>query len=150
MRVGFDSGAMISLISLKLAKQMKYSKLGSSFEISGMHSSIPNFGSVNARLYSLYSDDYRDLGLHIVKDIPYARPPVNKLRVLDSALIKTLAPIADPELGGRVDILIGAADMIACSTGSSHIDPENLIEARLTIFRWVITTEVELPENLLE
>ncbi len=149
VRVGFDSGAVTSLISLKLAKQMKYSKLGSSFEISGMHSLIPNFGSVNARLYSFYSDDYRDLGLHIVKDIPYARPPVNKLRVLDSALIKPLAPIADPELGGRVDILIGAADMIACSTGSSHIDPENLIEARPTIFGWVITTEVEPSQKAL-
>ncbi len=69
--------------------------------------------------------------------------------MLDSALIKPLAPIADPELGGRVDILIGAADMIACSTGSSHIDPENLIEARPTIFGWVITTEVEPSQKAL-
>ncbi len=48
---------------------------------------------------------------HIVPALQSIRPPKNPRKLLDLPCIRGKKPIADPNLGGEIDLLLGIADV---------------------------------------
>ena len=66
--------------------------------------------------------------------------------------IKGKTPLADPALGGSIDILLGIADVSRCTRGSTSLSEDRATVTTLTIFGWTLGEAIPqdaLPHSIL-
>ncbi len=65
-------------------------------------------------------------------------PPERPKEMLANPFLKRRNPIADKELGGKVDLLLGVADSGRCHRGPRHYTDDRSGYVASTVFRWVL------------
>ena len=95
-RAQLDPGAMLSLITLKLARTIKAKRLkNSAVNITGVGGDIHSPYQVEMTLKSLYSDESMTIVANVVDDIPAAITPLNISHVRNLPVFKGLT-LTDP------------------------------------------------------
>ncbi len=82
----------------------------------------------------------------MVKNLPEAPTPSNIEHIKAEAHLQGL-PLADPEFGGQLDVLIGGVDYNKCVVGSITKGANSDIAAQPTIFGWTITGPLDHSPN---
>ena len=78
------------------------------------------------------------LRLSVVTKLSAAHPPKRKKEILDEPYLKELQ-LADPDLEGAFDVIIGSLDHCRCVLGVIKYHPEQDIAVSPTIFGWTVT-----------
>ena len=147
-RLLFDSGANISLITNRLAITLKAKRIQSYKEISGFGGNRVSNLAVEIELGSAYKIRGRHVRVRcqVVDDIYPDWPGQDLSKIAGMSFLKN-KQLADPGLGekGKIDILLGLSDVTSCYLSSLICAPECFVEARESIFGWVVRGAQ--PEN---
>ena len=84
---------------------------------------------------------------HVVSDLLSLKQPRDTPSLFRLPCIRDKQPIADPELGGPLDLLLGIADCVRCSCGPPDVDIEEATVATPTIFGWTLGGAI--PEKVV-
>ena len=79
----------------------------------------------------------------LVPKITTSTPPLSPIAILTDPLLQDKAPVADPSLGGKVDILLGAHHTDLCITGPTVMSESTLVHATPTIFGRTIVAPLD-------
>ncbi len=61
--------------------------------------------------------------------------------------VKDKVPLADKALGGHLDVLIGALDVIQCIKGPTVYSKESAISATPTVYGWTIVAPLDRDQS---
>ena len=75
---------------------------------------------------------------HVIPKLQAIIPPKRPEDLFKLTCIKGKTPLADPALGGSIDILLGIADASRCTRGSASLSEDRATVATLTIFGWTL------------
>ena len=153
-RVLLDSGASISLMTEKLASELKLPRYAHRLKISGITGQAVSKYFVNANLYSIYSgqSEHITVKCHVIPKLQAIIPPKRPEDLFKLTCIKGKTPLADPALGGSIDILLSIADVSRCTRGSTSLSKDRATVATLTIFGWTLGGAIPqdaLPPSIL-
>ena len=116
-RAQLDTGAMLSLITRKLANPLHAKKLkGTTVTISGIGGEQYSAAEVEIRLQSLHSSYYIDVRASVVDSIPMCATAAKFQKVGQMNTFKNLR-LADPDVmpGADLDLLLGISHCNLCS-----------------------------------
>ncbi len=149
VRAALDTGASSSLITEKLASQLHLKRHARRLNITGACGGGVSRHFVELTLQShLDSSKSLKTKFNVVKSLPDAPSPYNIEHIKAEAHIQGF-PLADPEFGGRLDVLIGGVDYNNCVVGSITKGANSDIAAQPTIFGWTVTGPLDhAPSNL--
>ena len=109
-RATLDSGSSISLITEELASSLKLKRTYYPITILGLTektTTSKNYVSVRLQSSSNPNSSIK-ITCSLVPKITTSTPPLSPIAILTDPLLQDKAPVADPSLGGKVDILLGA------------------------------------------
>ncbi len=146
-RAVLDSGAGVSMMSESLASTLKLPRNPQRMSLGGSFSEGHSKFCVSTQLYS---EDMSFVSKPIVFSVvPKMKPiksPSHKDHILKLPSLKSL-PLADPELGGPIDLYIGNMDLDSCIyEGSLKFDGLKIIN---TPFGWSIAGPLSSDEEPL-
>ncbi len=104
-------------------------------------------GYVRATLRSIHSREEIEIRFYTVPKIPPVTVPKDPNAIFRNPFVQDKTPIADSQLGGRLDILLGSLDIIRCSKGDPKLSKESCIAACPTIFGWTFTAPMDSQQS---
>ncbi len=122
-RALLDSGSVPSLISEKLATTLKLPRTPCHRQFTCATGDLLDSNTqVVVGLRRSADDDSETVAVvcHVVKSLPTTVPPERPKEMLANPFLKRRNPIADKELGGKVDLLLRVADSGRCHRGPRH------------------------------
>ncbi len=140
-RALLDSGASISLMSERLASSLKLKRYPQRLQIAGVTGGAVSKYHVFVDLASLHSTDADNkvrVKCHVVPLLQSIRPPRNPPELLNLPCINGKQPVADPALGGEIDLLLGIADCGRCARGHPSLSDDQATMANPTLFGWTL------------
>ncbi len=139
IRVAFDTGASSSLITENLASRLRLKRHPWRITITGACGDGVSKHFVELTLQSTIDDSNSiTTKLNVVKRLPSVPSPSNLDQVKAEAHLQGI-PLADPEFGGPLDVLLGGVDYSRCVVGSLLKGTNSDIAAQPTIFGWTVT-----------
>ena len=132
-------GAELSLVTEHMASALKAKRYREDMNIASVNveSLSKHYIEIELDLLHPTSSPVRvSVKAHVVPNLRSVRPPGDIQRVLHLPHIKGKQPLADPELGGEVDILLGMLNVIKCLRGPIEIPPDQ--ETIATVFGWTL------------
>ncbi len=117
-------GAELSLVTEHMASALKAKRYREDMNIASVNveSLSKHYIEIELDLLHPTSSPVRvSVKAHVVPNLRSVRPPGDIQRVLHLPYIKGKQPLADPELGGEVDILLGMLNVIKCLRGPIEI-----------------------------
>ncbi len=139
VRALLDSGAAVSLVTEKLAKRLKSKRHSHPLDITGIAGGMRskgyvclNFASVNRS-----QEDFITAKCYVVPSLPIITAPTNVDQLLQLPVIKGKTPIADPNLGGQTDVLLGMSDFTRTIRGFDRSQDGSILTFK-TIFGWTL------------
>ncbi len=154
-RALLDSGASITLISERLASSLSAKRHHQRLQIAGVTGGAVSRSYVEVTLKSVYQTNHHDsvsIKCHVVPKLQSLQPPRNPQCLLKIPCIQNKSPIADPHLGGEIDLLLGIADCGRCSRGPPCHSTDGATIANNTLFGWTLggaIPDVSLPTSIL-
>ena len=142
-RAALDSGSGVSLMSESLASHLKLPRYSLHIIVEGAYSGGNSKHFVQAMLQSL--DDPSQsvtLKFSVIPKLKTSQSPHCKHDILNEPSLKNLK-LADPDLGGPLDIIICSIDRCKCVTKEFNYFPKPKLAATKTIFGWTITGPLE-------
>ena len=139
-RAQLDTGAMLSLITRKLANSLHARKLkGTAITISSIGGEQYSAAEVEIRLQSLHSSDYIDVRASVVDSIPMCASAAKFQKVGQMNTFKNLR-LADPDFmpGAHLDLLLGISHCNLCSLPNALFSSDKTYKAEETIFGWAV------------
>ncbi len=136
-RALLDSGASISFMSERLASSLKLKRYPQRLQIAGVTGGAVSKYHVFVDLASLLSTDADNkvrVKCHVVPLLQSIRPPRNPPELLNLPCINGKQPIADPALGGEIELLLGIADCGRCARGHPLLSDDRATMANPTLF----------------
>jgi len=85
-----------------------------------------------------YPDESVAVICHVVKKLPTTIPPETAATLLEPQQQQGRTPVADPTLGGDIDVLLGVSDSSHCHRIPRHYTEDMAGYAAPTIFGWVL------------
>lgn len=141
-RVLMDSGAVPSLITLKLADQLGLEKTQHTAHFTHAGGElITSRHKVSVTLASTHSSEQAEplsFVCHVVDSLPETIPPEDPNLILDHPVARGKFPIADHRLGGHIDILLGVSDSLRCHSGPRVYTRDRTACIIATPFGWVL------------
>ena len=142
-----DTGAMLSLVTAKLARAIRAKKLkGTAITIAGVGGEVHSPHEVELQLRSLHSSDSILIRASVVDQIPAYISAGDLSQVKQLPVFWDLM-LADPgyTCQSQMEILLGMAHCIQCSMVGTVLSVDKLFKAEKTIFRWAIGGVVSVP-----
>ena len=139
-RAQMDPGAMLSLVTSKLAHSLRAKKLrGTAITISGVGGEIYSTHEVELKLQSLYSTDFITIRASVVNNIPTCITTGDLSEIKRTPAFSSLQ-LADPEYSSRsqLDLLLGIAHCNICSLNGTVFSVDKTYKAEKTIFGWAV------------
>ncbi len=119
-RAMFDSGAGASLMTENLANTLGLKRFPQPMSISCTSGHINSkFYVVTPLLSHCKSYKTKPINFIVVPDLITTTIPPNRDDILNSPYLKD-AQLAEPDLGGAIDVFIGVSDIDDCVTGGPH------------------------------
>ena len=90
---------------------------------------------------------------HVVPKLQSITPPRCPDELFKLPCIADKAPLADPYLGGSIDLLLGIADVGRCTNGATSSSQDRATIATPTIFGWTLGGAIpkeNLPSTILK
>ncbi len=126
-------------MSESLASQLKLPRYSQRVLVEGAYGGCSSKHYVQANLQSIIDPTQSvTMKFSIIPKLKSSQPPHCKDAILEEPSIKDLK-LADPELGGPLDIIICSVDRCKCLTKDFHFIPEAKLAITKTIFGWTIT-----------
>ncbi len=150
VRALLDTGATLSVISESLANALKLPRKSEKLILDGFGDLVKSKHYVQVDLRSCYPEGTPEsfsVKCHVVSTLPYLRPPFHPKSILQLPCIKDKAPIADPELGGTLDLLLGAIPCVRSEKGLGVVGKGGEIIAKPTLFGWTLLGAI--PESVV-
>ncbi len=142
-RLAFDGGSSVSLMSERLAAALHLKHHSQEMELDGLTGGGRARHCVQATLRSLHADERVTLWFGVVSRIPHATVPKSAEQILSAPILRDKKPLADPALGGSLDLHIGSCDIIKCVTGADVYSKMAEISATPTLFGWSIVAPID-------
>ena len=136
-RALLDSGASISLMTEKVTTELKLKRHPYRLSISGVTG----------------SQDSVVIQCHVVPKFQSITPPQCPDELFKLPCIADKAPLADPYLGGSIDLLLGIADVGRCTNCATSSSQDGATIATPTIFGWTLGGAIpneNLPSAMLK
>jgi len=138
-RAALDTGATSSLVTEALAARLKLKRYPRRLTIAGACGGFVSKHFVELTLQStLDTVSSITIKFNVVKSLPSAPAPTNKEDIKEEAHLRGL-PLADPNFGGQLDILLGGLDYDKSVLGSRSRATNSNISAQPTVFGWSVT-----------
>ncbi len=118
-RAILDTGAAVSFMSEETASALKLERVHTPIQVAGTTGESHCKFSVTTKLHShdlSFSSD--PITFAVLPKIPTLQTPPNKKELLDCTTFRSYQ-LADPDLGGRVDLLLGVTDSLSLLTGET-------------------------------
>ncbi len=142
-RVLLDNGSCASVITEDLASRLKVKKNPCNLTLNFGPFPLKSKFIAQVKLSSIHDQDGPEntIEAHIVPSIPDAPPPSNAEEILELPNVKGKTPLADPQLGGKIDVLLSIREGGDCVIGGStqHSNPTTTLTK--TIFGWTLGGE---------
>ena len=146
-RLLFDSGASVSLMTESMASHLCLQRHSANLHVDGINGDSRIKHYVHATLSSLYYPDRNiNVKFYVIKKIPATISPKNPKAMLKDPPWCNLVEMADPALGGHVDILVSSVVSSDCFTGPSKTSRLDRIWATPTLFGWTIVGPLDDDE----
>ncbi len=146
-RLAFDGGSSVSLMTERLASALRLKRHSQEMELDGLTGGGRSRYCVQATLRSLHADERVTLWFGVVSRIPHATVPKSAEQILSAPILQDKKPLADPALGGSLDLLIGSCDIIKCVTGAAVYSKMAEISATPTLFGWSIVAPINSDQT---
>jgi len=138
-RAALDTGSSSSLVTEKLASQLRLKHHPQRLSLSGAYGEGTSKHHVSVTLRSLHdSTQTITFKLSVIQRLPQAFPPNRKEEIAAVPHLKDLT-LADPAFGGPLDILIGSLDYGRCVRGTLTYSLTSDLAALPTLFGWTVT-----------
>lgn len=145
-RALLDGGASLSLITERLASGLRLQRHSHLLHITGVNGTSVSRYFVCLKLLSVHPTEVPDsitVKCHVVSELTFLHPPENPAELLELPCIRDQKPIADPALGGAIDLLLGVADCVRCSRGHPIVYDGEATVAAPTIFGWTLAGSIQ-------
>ncbi len=149
VRVLFDPGSQVSMISERLVSALRLKHHHRILQYEGINASGTSKYVVDIDLSSIHpSAESHNITVscHVVPKLGTQHPPPNADQLLQLPCIRGKKPLADPELGGPVDIFLGVGAYFRCLKGPCSTHPDYEGGAVPTTFGWALLGAV--PETI--
>lgn len=152
-RTHLDTGATVTLITREFANKLKVPKIAhSSSTITGISDTFQTLYKVKLRLLGSpkmgKGRQAVEVIAHIVEQIPAPCSSVDMTSVRTLPFVHKL-PLADPQYtpGAKIDLLLEMAAITVASFRRTRYSQVSNLEARMTIFGWVIGGSHHPPQQ---
>ncbi len=118
-RAILDTGAAVSFMLEETASAMKLKRVHNPIQVAGTTGESHCKFSVSTKFHShdlSYSSDL--INFIVLPKLPTLQAPSNRKELLDGPTFSSYR-LADPDLGGRVDLLLGVTDSLSLFTGET-------------------------------
>ena len=143
-RILLDTGSTISLISSRVANDLRASRIPHKLNIDGMGGGMVSSHFVEIKLSPAHGNDgnkdYLITKCHVVDHIPPISNCHDVSHWKNLPCLRDKTPLADPDFGGpgRIDILLGLADVGFCYRGEYVQSEDRSVNVIRTIFGWTV------------
>ncbi len=148
IRLALDTGASTSFISEKVASQLRLKRQHRRVTVSKSGTSEVSNHYVKVTMRSILQPaTIMEVYPQVVKHLPHLSAPREVEAIKAETHLQDL-PLADPQFGGQLDLLLGGVDYADCITGALLKAPDSRYTAQPTIFGWTVSGPLEyVPER---
>ncbi len=146
-RVLLDSGSGASFITECLASHLHLKRSAANNTFSGADGNFVCTQKVNVNLSPANNPATSiSIDCFVVSKIPTSAIPGNQQQIANDPIIKDL-PLADPDLGGPIDIILGNKSRRQCVTSQTIDHKELELGLTKTIFGWTVSGPLKTTEK---
>ncbi len=146
-RILLDSGSGASFVTEALASHLLLKRKPAKHTFSSADSTFVCTQKVNVILSSAHNTNASmDIDCFVVSKIPTTATPGNQHQIISDPVVKDLT-LADPDLGGHIDIILGNKGRRQCVLAHTMDHKDLGLGLTKTIFGWTISGPLKKPDK---